>query len=174
MGYGGAPGPAARKQVDAELEANDFYLETSLVPAISKRLSDWIDELLVLIAAGNVAAIQQTVAAQLGAFRARVGLYAGQFWHAVAAGAVERVREIEQEDPAQRQRIAWVLDSAAKHCRDCLAFAGVYESCDELLAATGGILPGAGTECDGNCRCQLNLIGDDGTRRWISDTFPWE
>lgn len=174
MGYGGAPGPAARKLVDAELEANDFYLETSLVPAIRKRLEGWIDELLVLIVAGNASAIQETVAAQLAAFRSRVGLYAGQYWHAISAGAVERVREVEREDPAQRQRIAWVLDSAAKHCRDCLAFAGVYESCDELLVATGGILPGAGTECDGNCRCQLNLIGDDGTRRWISDTFPWE
>jgi len=66
----------------------------------------------------------------------------------------ERHAEMERQG-IKPPAVAWVLDPTAIHCWQCPEFAGIYESMTALLAATGGILPGFGTVCDGRCRCDI-------------------
>jgi hypothetical protein len=33
-----------------------------------------------------------------------------------------------------------------------------YPSTESLISVPGGVLPGDGTECDGNCRCHLEKL----------------
>jgi hypothetical protein len=41
-----------------------------------------------------------------------------------------------------------------------------YPSTDSLISVTGGVLPGHGTECDGNCRCHLEKL-ENGQWVWM-------
>lgn len=107
-----------------------------------------------LIAAGIVGAALAEALDQ--SFSSRVELYAGEAW-----GALQEtvgVRSGLSENP----KIHWVLDPRAQHCATCLGYGDQeYSSYAELLAQTGGAAPGINTDCDGNCRCSLEVFGND-------------
>lgn len=79
----------------------------------------------------------------------RGGLYGGNVWRAVWAGAAFAI--------SRDERVRWDLDAFAQHCRQCPTFQGEYPDWGTMLAYTGGILPGTGTDCDGNCRCTIRV-----------------
>jgi hypothetical protein len=50
------------------------------------------------------------------------------------------------------------MDPFARHCGQCPILAREYDSWQAMVNATGGVLPGMGTDCDGNCRCHLEML----------------
>ncbi len=91
---------------------------------------------------------------------ARGGLYAGHVWHSIWAGAGQRMTPVERATVPVR----WVMDNLAKHCSECPRYAREYASWNQMIAFTQGTLPGHGTPCDGNCRCDLQKYEGG---RWV-------
>jgi len=171
LGFGEPAGPDERRMVDDEIAANDGYLETELFADIRGTLEGKIDAVLLLLRYGDTGEAVDTITGLLSSFRARVGRYAGQFWHAIQSGIVGRLKKPEAPgapaDPQAGKRVRWVLDAGARHCVDCLEFAGEYNNIYALLAATRHILPGQGTKCSGNCRCHLEVEVSSGVWEWL-------
>lgn len=124
------------------VSANDSFLEGSLGPSVLDRLRTALRDPAVM-ATGALA-----IVGALMALRGRVGSYAGQAWAAGAWGTGEAATVLGRG-------VRWVLNDQAQHCPDCPKYAGFYPSFDDMLAQTGGAMPGAGVQCDGNCRCDL-------------------
>lgn len=140
--------PEQRREIDYELAANDAWMDSHLSPAIEQRMSlpDLV-EASYLQRPERVEAFKGLVIGKRG----HVGQYAGAFWRAIWVGAVAYL--VLAGDSYQ---IRWVTDPLARHCKDCRLFGDItYQNIRTLLQHTGGILPGTGTECDGNCRCHL-------------------
>jgi len=130
---------------------------------IAGQLEGQIAALLLLLkqrdTEGIAALLEDTVrGATLGYNRG--ALYSGNVWHAYWRGAVEKERRRDEVRP-----VRWQLDPLAEHCPTCARFGGDYPSMDALLAVTRGVLPGYGTECDGNCRCSLLV--------WTGRAWVW-
>lgn len=54
-------------------------------------------------------------------------------------------------------RVQWIR-TAQESCPDCVAFEGIYNDMNELLARTGGRLPGSPALADqGHCKCYLQF-----------------
>jgi len=144
--------------------------QATLFGDIQATLEGELLALLLLMKAGRrdevFAAVTDTVNRVTNS-GARGALYAGHTWHAAWAGAVERLADGGYAGP-----VWWVNDPTARHCRECPVFGAdppgrKYTSMAALLQATGGTLPGFGTECDGNCRCHLAYAPGGGTPVWI-------
>lgn len=156
LGYGGREvGADGLRVIQQEIENNYYYLDNSLKAAIQERaisdLEDFKDEM-------RASRREEAIALLLAAFatrKARVDLYAGQYWHSIWMGWAQRKRE-EDAKKGEKTPVTWHLDPMARHCSQCPTLAGTYDSMQDLLNATGGILPGVGTECDGRCRCWLD------------------
>jgi len=144
------PTPDLDRRLTLRLLDNDRYVESSLIPAIDARIRKALSDPDII----GVAAF----ATSMMALQARTELYAGPMWTMIqdAIGEVAR----QQEDP----RVKWVLDDLAKHCADCPRFAGEYDSFDDMLARTGGAIPGSGVQCGANCRCRLEYISNE---QWV-------
>ncbi|HID24672.1 MAG TPA: hypothetical protein EYP14_20055 [Planctomycetaceae bacterium] len=142
------PSPLLLQEVAQAVSENEMYLLRFGEDVKNRfRLAVRSDPALLL----DVAAL----AALLLTYTARVGLYAGTYWSLIQRGLLDRARQ--QPEPS-KVPVRWVLDPYVKqHCASCLEFAGTYPNMDALLARTAGVLPGAGTDCDGNCRCHLEL-----------------
>jgi hypothetical protein len=153
---GGTGTAAIWQALAAAVARNDEYLTTSLLPAIGERLRE-------LLASGEWAALQlegpaaltDWVMGWLTTFAARVASYAGAWWslHQQAFGLATDGKPI----------VAY-LDKQARHCSECPRYhseAGEeYSSYENYLGATGNRTPGQ-FECQGNCRCWLDLGGGD-------------
>lgn len=131
------------------IQENDHFLLHSLMPSIWDRAKGLLPQLAVIGMKGFVAG--------MGKHTARVQLYAGAQWTAMQETA--GVASTELPD----RHIFWALNPRAQHCDDCLEYGDrEYESWDHMMAATGGAMPGAGVQCDGNCRCDLLTVGENG------------
>jgi len=130
------------------VRSNDNFLQDSLAPDIAAKVQAAIAQ------DGLIANDKDSLRSVLGTFAARVGSYSGRFWSLVMWGFGDRLRQ-DLENP----RVRWVRNPRAKHCQSCLDFGSdtgkVYDSFDDLLISTGGVLPSDGTICMGNCRCWL-------------------
>lgn len=155
LGYNSrALGPEMRAIIEEEIVANDRWLETKLFRRVELSLLSLLDDALALAWSGREAEARERLEDTLRSLRGNVGQYAGHFWRMIFMGAAQRIRE-EERQQGTRIRVEWVMDALAEHCAECPVFAREYESMDDLLAHTGGILPGQGTECDGHCRCRI-------------------
>jgi len=170
LGYHSAAfSPAARAALEAEITDNDRYLSENLWPKIGKSLTGHdLQEIGRLYWAGETEEARTLLWGRLGAARGNVGQYSGAFWHAIWIGSLARLEDEAEPVPGEELEgyeptpITWNLDAIAKHCGTCLMFGNrTYDSMDDLLATTGGVLPGQGTECDGNCRCWLTAMSGD-------------
>jgi hypothetical protein len=158
QGYGGRSfSPLARERLEAELRSNDRYLEEHLWAKVTDTISLMqLQQIVMLHAGGQHAAAVDLLQGALFSVRANVGLYAGAFWRAIWVGSSVRMEEVAAQTLGAGPAVRWNLDALAKHCPTCLAFGNRrYPDMAQMLAFTGGALPGAGTECDGNCRCWL-------------------
>jgi hypothetical protein len=104
-------------------------------------------------------------AATQGYYRAEH--YAGHVWRGIWVGALERRKGEDNDGP-----VRWVLDPLAHHCHECPIYGAdppgrEYPSMGALLRFTGGVLPGFGTECNGECRCHLEEMGEEGAWQWL-------
>lgn len=155
LGYGSlAVPPELRELAEAEMGKNDSYLESSVGPAVKGLLSaEMLQELMILYWSGRNAEADDMLRSVLRSRRNHISTYSGMFWRAIWVAAVFKAEELGIEG-----QVKWVLDELAKHCSTCLKFGSrTYDSLSALLAATGGILPGVETECDGRCRCHLQI-----------------
>lgn len=148
MGLGDTPPTVeALRDLAAAVEANERYLRESLLPDIERKLRAGLEDPDVRLALGAGRG-EEAIGGLLRTMEARAALYAGAWWgmynRAVGAGA--------GEGP-----VRWLLDPTVKsHCQTCLEFGDrEYPSYAAMLQVTGGIVPSAGTQCDGNCRCVL-------------------
>jgi hypothetical protein len=148
------PSPEYLGEIARRVQQNDDYLATSFMPAAKSRLESALRDEDV-IAAGVLGLI-----GYMSALGSRAQQYAGAEWTAIQLGVGEAAKQMELEGGGG---VRWVLDEGAQHCDDCPEFAGEYESMDELMAATGNRLPGE-VQCNGNCRCSLEV--EDETGAW--------
>ena len=152
LGLGGDPhNPDVLKILAAAMEANDDYLEDSLVPDLDAKLREGLSgqDLLEAIATGAGAA---AIGGLLATMTGRVEGYAGTWWSVFNQTTGDAIDE-------RGGKIRWSLDESAKHCIDCAEFGDtVYDSYQDLLERTGGLTPGRGVRCDGNCRCILEEV----------------
>jgi len=152
--------PGARVELAAEIASNDHYLETNLWPRIRTRLSlQELEEIRRLYATGRDEDAHDLLWGALFGIRANAGQYSGAFWRVIWAASILRVEEASDPDlggpgtpwPGIPERVRWIRDALAEHCETCMLFGDrEYDSIEELLARTGGVLPGQGTECNGN------------------------
>lgn len=151
--------PQAVRELSEALAENERYLTQSLQPGVIEKVRERIarDPSIVLETAA--------IAALLMTFLGRVGQYAGAYWNIIWWGVIERARQLPN---AQEIAVRWVLDpEVSKHCATCLEYAGEYENYEAMLSRTGGIVPGVGTICNGNCRCSLQFQAPGkGWLRW--------
>ena len=157
---------AMLERLAAAIARNDEYLTNSLLPAIGERLREMLASgewaLMKLEGAAEIAGM---VGAALGGFLARVGLYAGEWWHLFNESVGEAAR-------ANNSGVMAHLDPAAanSHCIECPQFhdegGRFYESIDDYLNATSSRLPGDYL-CKSNCRCWLEVVENDGERQTI-------
>jgi len=148
---GEPPTPEMLQALTDTIAENDRYLESSLIPAIRRKMEDALtdEDILTAIETG---AGDDALLGWLGTMTARTALYAGAWWklfnHIVGRKASENNREV-----------IWYLDPSAKHCHDCPSWGSPegthYESYEKMLEITGGMAPADGVECGGYCRCGL-------------------
>jgi hypothetical protein len=181
LGFGAPAGPPeAMTALGREIELADEWLgyeagglrranplgKPTLFGDIAGTLEGQIVAILLLLKQGRQEEVWQLVTEAVkeatNGFH-RVELYAGHVWRGAWAGASEWRREHPEDDGPVR----WVLDVFAQHCQQCLLYGDnppgkEYPSLAELLRFTQGVLPGHGTDCDGNCRCHLEGVSPDG------------
>ena len=145
--------PEQRREVEYEIAENDAWMDAKLATAVEHRINlpDLV-EISYMPQGERLEAFRGLVIGKRG----HVGQYSGAFWRAIWVGAMAYY-VLRNE----MFKVRWITDAMAKHCPDCLMFGDVtYENFTTLMRHTGGILPGNGTACDGNCRCYL--ARDDG------------
>ena len=161
LGAGSTPlSPEAWAALQTEVENNEYFIATSLIPAIEQKTRTALED--------DTIRDEASIGGVFQAFLGRVSLYAGAYYHLVWKGWGEKIHEEERKATEKGEpppRVRWVLDPDAKHCPDCIANAGSYESLDDMLMSTGGVMPGQGTQCDGRCRCRLEFESAGGWRR---------
>jgi len=189
LGFGPPTGDArVQAQLRAEISRADAWIgygsdgrlstinpagKSTLFGDIRGELEGQIAAILLLLKEGREddawILVHQAVGAATQGF-SRAELYAGEVWHSIWSGAVERAM-IEDQQQGFPSPVRWVLDVIAKHCRTCPKFGAdppgrEYPSVQVMLAQTGGIKPGQGTECDGRCRCHLERLSN-GVWAWL-------
>lgn len=140
--------PEQRREIDYEMMENDAWMDAKLATAVQGRiaLSDLV-EIAHMLPEERRDSFRSLVIGKRG----HVGQYSGAFWRAIWVGAAAYYLLKQQS-----HKVRWVTDVTAKHCPECLLFGDItYENFTTLMRHTGGILPGNGTTCDGNCRCHL-------------------
>lgn len=140
---------SAQNALFIQTTGNDRYVGNSLIPFIDMRVRNAIAT-PGFVGLGTIGMINL-----LTPVTARVESYAGMMWGAIQWGAGEA--SSQQDD----RRVMWIRDPHAEHCATCLDFGDrEYPSFDDMLAISGGAMPGVNTICDGNCRCWLEYIVD--------------
>jgi hypothetical protein len=161
LGYGSRTLPADVKNLlEMEIVANDSWMTGNLFPAVQRQLkTEDLHQIMMLVWSGREMEAAEYIEDSLMRRRHNVAQYAGHFWRVIHIGAIEHDKDSDL--PAMMYK--WNLDELAEHCPTCLFFGNrEYGTLDDLLNFTGGILPGQGTECDGNCRCWLSRQSPDG------------
>ena len=150
------PSPETWAALQRALAENEQYINESLIPAIGERMRGAFTD-LDIVAGGAVAlsGVLQTLAG-------RVAGYANPLYMLLWVAYRDRVNAAS-EKAGRPARVRWVLDDRARHCEDCLAFAGEYDSYDTMLSMTGNRVPGSAELADrGNCRCVLQVETEGG------------
>lgn len=154
------PSPALLADIAQMMANNEDYIDNSLVPDIRYRVQQGYFDPDV-VATGAIAFL-----GILAAMQSRVESYAGTMWTTIQrASADEAVTGAETGELSGR--VGWVRDAQAQHCDDCLEFGEdgepgrVYDSYEDMLAMTGGRLPGQ-VRCSANCRCWIVVEFADG------------
>jgi hypothetical protein len=157
LGFGSPNvGPEGLQAVQNGQAKNDHYLSTSLFADIRGKLEGEISAILLLLKYGRkdeaLHLIEQTVLS----LDYRPSLYGGTYWEMVHAGLGMRItkRGTTEGPPVLR-----VLDPLARHCSTCPPKAKEYLSWAAMVATAG--IPGDGSdECDGRCRCSVQILQD--------------
>jgi hypothetical protein len=139
-----ASSPEGMRELADAIAQNEAYLHDSLGPGIVAKVDARLREEPLL------RQDRTALAALLGTFVSRIGMYGGAFWALIMRGMGDRLR---QKDKPPRVRS--VLDPQAKHCPDCPRYAGEYENWDTMVAHTGGVPAGWNSQCLTQCRCWI-------------------
>lgn len=137
------------RKIDAALDSNRVFLQTSLLPAIEQRIrtaqeggEDFSD------------AVENSEAFSTN----RGGLYAGLFWTMIWVGfASAMVRTFGQRAMSERP-VRRLLDPRSSHCKTCPPKAREYASWDEMLILCGGLPADGSDACYSNCNCGIQIF----------------
>jgi hypothetical protein len=178
LGLAGVPAsPEGMRELAQAVEENDRYLMESLGPAIVEKVGTRT--------AGDplIRGDKDSLGGVFNTFLGRAASYAGAAWALTNLALGDRAKQQEAAALVLLRRAAgegveiradeakvsvyWHLDPSVKnHCATCLQFGNrMYDSWDDMLAETGGILPSRGTICNGNCRCSTSVVMDSKPRR---------
>lgn len=151
-GYGGTLTPAALAALAERMAEAEKTLNESVMPALEKKLyADLIQ------AETSPSEVEGLIRIRMGIITRAAG---GEYWQTIVKGWIDRRKE--QEAAGKATKVRWRLDNEASHCPDCVAWAGEYDSVDQLPA-----IPGDGTsQCGWNCRCWLE--------EWNPETGQWQ
>lgn len=162
LGFGSPSiGPEGLRIVQDAQTKNNQYLAGSLFSDIRGKLEGEIAAILLLLKFGRPGDAAAHFESVLESLAFRLPLYAGTFWEMIHAGIGEKVTERGTvEGPPVRR----VLDPLAQHCSTCPPKAHEYASWEAMVAEAG--VPGDGSdECDGRCRCGVEVF-EDGVWVW--------
>lgn len=158
-GYGNAQTPRALAALAERLAQAEQTLKAEVMPALRQKL--FADLIQAEVDPGELDGL---IRIRMGTVTRSAG---GEYWQTIVKGWIDRRKE--QEAAGKATRIRWRLDNEASHCPDCVAWAGEYDSVDQLPA-----IPGDGTsQCGWNCRCWLEEYNPE-TGEWqrrITDFF---
>ncbi len=140
-----------QRNIDAALESNRTFLQTSLIPAIANRIQLAMEGVIDQPPPTFGEAVGDSVPFSQN----RAGLYAGLFWTMVWVGFGAALRKRFGPQGTKQIRVRRLLDPKSKHCGTCPGKAGEYESWDEMLALTGGLPADGSDDCHSNCNCTL-------------------
>jgi len=155
LGFGSeSVGPEGLRAIQDAQAKNDHYLTTSLFADIRGKLEGEIAAILLLLKYGRkdeaLHLIEQTVLS----LDYRPVLYAGTYWEMIHAGIGDRLTE---RGTTEGPPVLRVLDPLARHCSTCPPKAKEYPSWAAMVAEAG--IPGDGSdECDGRCRCSVQVL----------------
>lgn len=158
-GYGDAQTPQALAAMAKRLAVAEETLKKEVMPALKQKL--FADLIHSQVDPGEYDGL---IRIRMGTVTRSAG---GEYWQTIVKGWVDRRKE--QEAAGKATKIRWRLDNEASHCPDCVAWAGEYDSVNQLPA-----IPGDGTsQCGWNCRCWLEEYNPE-TGEWqrrITDFF---
>ena len=143
-----------QNKIQAALDSNRVFLQTSLLPAIDNRIQRAREGVINEEPPSFGSALQGA----LPFSENRAGLYAGLFWTVVWVGfGAALVKQFGQQAmtsiPVRR-----LLDPKSRHCVTCPPKAGEYSSWDEMLAFTSGLPADGSDQCHSNCNCSLQVF----------------
>lgn len=153
--------PDMLRELASAVQSNDTYLAGLTTADIPAKVRDTLEDpdTQTALAGGVGAAV---LGGALMKFIGRIGSYAGAWWglHNKVVGldfdARKEGASVTNPKESDDVRLFWSMEPGANHCASCTEYGNtVYDSYAELLIRTGGITPGSGTQCGGNCRCKL-------------------
>ena len=152
VGRANARKPVVKAVVNKRISKEAGYLHSSLGPDLKL-------DIMGVVATGAA----MTLA--LDSYDARVGSYAGASWATIFESQAALGKENERIT-GEAQKIRWVLDPLAVHCkptggrRGCIELEGEYDSWNDLP-----VVPAGEVTCAGNCRCHLEIFLDGDWQR---------
>jgi hypothetical protein len=147
-------GPDGLRLVQEAQQSNDSYLAGSLFKDIRAKLDGEIAAILLLLKYGREDEAAFLLETTLGSLNYRLPLYGGTYWEMIQWGIGDRITEGGSTTGPPVRR---VLDPLAEHCTTCPPKAHEYADWDTMVGDVG--LPGDGSdECDGRCRCQIQIL----------------
>lgn len=155
LGFGSPSiGPEGLGTIEEAQRKNDHYLANSLFADIRGKLEGEIAAILLLLKSGKPDEAAHLTELTLLSLDWRVPLYSGSYWEMIHAGIGHRITERGAE---AGPRVRRVLDPLAIHCSTCPPKAREYDDWETMVAEAG--IPGDGSdECDGRCRCGVQIL----------------
>ena len=155
LGFGSPNvGPEGLRWVEEGQRKNDDYLTNSLFADIRGKLEGEIAAILLLLKYGRKDEALHLIEQTILSLDYRPSLYAGTYWEMIQAGIGMRITE---RGTTKGPPVLRVLDPLAMHCSTCPPKAKEYPSWEAMVAEAG--IPGDGSdECDGRCRCNVQIL----------------
>ena len=137
------PNLEATQMALEEIRVQQQFLIAGFIPAVKAKIISYLES--DLAGGFDLAPLMQS----LEGLTERIVSYAGGMWALIQRIWGEEIRKTARQ-------VTWQLDNLAVHCETCSRWGGrVWDSMDDLLAETGGVLPADGTICQSKCRCSL-------------------
>jgi len=157
--------PEVESLADSKKLEGRQMIAAALIPAIAAKI-------IADISRGSAANVKSLQSAFLSA-RSMPPQYAGGAWVMIfeTQKVIGKKKELERiSEGKEPEKIRWVLDSHAEHCKSspgfygCPELAGVYPNWDALPT-----VPAGQVTCRGNCRCHLEVYRDGKWKRGVYD-----
>lgn len=157
--------PEVTRELSRQIAENDKMVKTALLPRMHEKLI----EVVALGKAQNPKMLQ----ASFLPLQSAAASYAGAAWLAIftVQQVLGKVRERERiADGEPIEKVRWVLDPRAEHCKASPGYYGCPELAKEYASWSSlPTVPAGQVTCRGNCRCHLEVLRDGVWKRGVYD-----